>query len=122
MFKVDLSKTDFTSVETYENTVKEAEDEIKAMIKELEEYKAKGKERLKQLDEWIDNKEIKFAGEIRKVGKGVKTLKLIIIFPDETQEIYSLNSSKVEELREAVDRVKDFYSECDWSAFDYKLR
>ena len=45
MFKVDLSKTDFTSVETYENTVKEAEMELENSRKELEEYKAKGKER-----------------------------------------------------------------------------
>ena len=35
MFKVDLSKTDFTSVETYENTVKEAEMELENRLKEL---------------------------------------------------------------------------------------
>ena len=46
MFKVDLSKTDFTSVETYENTVKEAEMELENRRKELEEYKTKGKERI----------------------------------------------------------------------------
>ena len=122
MFKVDLSKTDFTTKEVFEGTVKLAEEEIEAMVKELEEYKAKGEERLKQLDEWIDNKEIKFTGEIRKVGNGIKELKIIIIFPDETQRIYSLSSNKVEELRDMVNKMKYFYSDYDWSAFDYKLR
>ena len=122
MFKVDLSKTDFTTKEVFDGTVKLAEEEIEAMVKELEEYKAKGKERLKQLDEWIDNKEIKFTGEIRKLGGGIKELRIIIIFPDETQIIYSLISNKVDELRDAVDKMKYFYPECDWSAFDYKLR
>ena len=36
MFKVDLSKTDVTSVETYENTVKEAETELENRRKEVE--------------------------------------------------------------------------------------
>lgn len=122
MFKVDLSKTDFTYVETYENTVKEAEMELENRRKELEEYKVKGKERIKQLTEWIINSEVKFTGEIRKLGKGVKELKIIMIFPDETQRIYVLKSNKVEELRDAVEQMKEVYSQCDWSAFDYKLR
>ena len=122
MFKVDLSKTDFTSVETYENTVKEAEREIEDRRKELEEYKTKGKERIKQLTDWVVNSEVKFTGEIRKLGKGVKELKIIMIFPDETQRIYVLKSNKVEELRDAVEQMKKVYSQCDWSAFDYKLR
>ena len=122
MFKVDLSKTDFTSVETYENTVKEAEKELENRRKELEEYKTKGKERIKQLTEWVVNNEVKFTGEIRKLGKGVKELKIIMIFPDETQRIYVLKSNKVEELRDAVEQMKNAYSQCDWSAFDYKLR
>ena len=37
MFKVDLNKTDFTSVETYENIVKEDEMELEKRRKELEE-------------------------------------------------------------------------------------
>ena len=122
MFKVDLSKIDFTFVETYENTVKEAEMELENRRKELEEYKAKGKERIKQLTEWVVNSEVKFTGEIRKLGKGVKELKIIMIFPDETQRIYVLKSNKVEELRDAVEQMKKVYSQCDWSAFDYKLR
>ena len=129
MFKVDLSKTDFTSVETYENTVKEAEmelenrrKELENRQKELEEYKRKGKERIKQLTDWVVNSEVKFTGEIRKLGKGVKELKIIMIFPDETQRIYVLKSNKVEELRDAVEQMKKVYSQCDWSAFDYKLR
>ena len=122
MFKVDLSKTDFTYVETYENTVKEAEMELENRRKELEEYKAKGKERIKQLTDWVVNSEVKFTGEIRKLGKGVKELKIIMIFPDETQRIYVLKSNKVEELRDAVEQMKSVYPRCDWSAFDYKLR
>ena len=122
MFKVDLSKTDFTSVETYENTVKEAEMELENRRKELEEYKTKGKERIKQLTDWVVNNEVKFTGEIRKLGKGIKELKIIMIFPDETQRIYVLKSNKVEELRDAVEQMKKVYSQCDWSAFDYKLR
>ena len=45
-----------------------------------------------------------------------------MIFPDETQRIYVLKSNKVEELRDAVEQMKNTYSQCDWSAFDYKLR
>ena len=122
MFKVDLSKTDFTTVEPYENTVKEAEMELENRRKELEGYKTKGKERIKQLTDWIINSEVKFTGEIRKLGKGVKELKIIMIFPDETQRIYVLKSNKVEELRDAVEQMKKVYLQCDWSAFDYKLR
>ena len=122
MFKVDLSKTDFTSVKTYENTVKEAEMELENRRKELEEYKAKGKERIKQITEWVVNSEVKFTGEIRKLGKGVKELKIIMIFPDDTQRIYVLKSNKVGELRDAVEQMMKVYSQCDWSAFDYKLR
>ena len=122
MFKVDLSKTDFTSVETYENTVKEAEMELENRRKELEEYKAKGKERIKQLTDWVVNSEVKFTEEIRKLGKGVKELKIIMIFPDDTQRIYVLKSNKVEELRDAVEQMKKVYSQCDWNAFDYKWR
>ena len=122
MFKVDLNKTDFTSVETYENTVKEAEREVENRLKELEEYKAKGKERIKQLTEWVVNSEVKFTGENHKQNKGDKELKIIMIFPDETQRIYVLKSNKVEELRDAVEQMKKVYPRCDWSAFDYKLR
>ena len=45
-----------------------------------------------------------------------------LFFPDETQRIYVLKSNKVEELRDAVEQMKKVYSQCDWSAFDYKLR
>ena len=45
-----------------------------------------------------------------------------MIFPDETQRIYVLKSNKVEELRDAVEQMKKVYSQCDWNAFDYKLR
>ena len=79
-------------------------------------------ERLKQIEEWIEKREIKFTGYIYKTGKKGKRAVILMLFPDESKRSYSRDSEKVDELREWVKQVQKEFSECDWSGFDYKLR
>ena len=122
MFKVDLSKTDFTTRKFFNDTVDKAEAELETRRKEIEEFKVMGEERLKQIEEWIEKREIKFTGYIYKTGKKGKRAVILMLFPDDSRRSYSRDSEKVDELREWVKQVQKEFSECDWSGFDYKLR
>lgn len=107
----------------YDNRIYKEED-LRKMVAELskrhnaaiEAFITRGKERIRRIKEYEENKDYKILGSTYR-DKQKKCILLIVRYPDGSQRDERYEFSKIAEMRKALAVLREKYKEVDWSQF-----
>lgn len=102
--------------EDYEKHMASFNNEIERQKSKLLEFSEQALKRLEKIKSWEENLEYRILGGIHKDGR-VKTIVLIIRYPDGTQRDEKYSFNKIAELRDKLLELKEKYNCEDWSNF-----
>lgn len=107
----------------YDNRIYKEED-LRKMVAELnkrhnaaiEAFITRGKERIRRIKEYEENKDYKILGSTYR-DKQKKCILLIVRYPDGSQRDERYEFSKIAEMRKALAALREKYKGVDWSHF-----
>ena len=108
----------------YDNCIYKEED-LRKMVAELskehnaaiEAFITRGKERIRRIKEYEENKDYKILGSTYR-DKQKKCILLIVRYPDGSQRDERYEFSKIAEMRKVLAVLREKYKGADWSQFD----
>lgn len=96
------------------------EEDIKKKQKELSDFVERANKRLEWIAECESNKKYSILGGTMKDGKN-KLIMLIIRYSDDTQRDERYLFSKISEMRNKLQELKELHSGADWTKFHEEI-
>jgi superfamily II DNA or RNA helicase len=97
------------------------EAEIKKEKERLEMFKVKAEERLKEIDEYENNKQYVILGHTHKDGRE-KGIMFIMRFPNGAQRTKRYYYESIVDMRSKLAELREIHNGVDWSEFKEEIK